>query len=331
MTEARTSGTATVTPVAVPPAAPSGKTRRARPARLLSRGSKATMWAGLLLGLVVYLLFGIGPMVGNIVLSFTDYTQLPWATTHLVGFANYVQMFTSQAPMFNQAIVATVVFTVGVTLGQNGLGLLFAHKLTGQGRAAAIGRLLVFIPIALGVTVVGLIWILIFDPEQGPATSFFGLFGVHSAFLGADYWAMAIVIFVQIWQNTGFSTLVFIGGLRAIDPSLYEAAEMDGIRGWQRLRRITFPLLAPSVTANVMLAVVGAFTTYNIIYVLTGGGSQYGTQTLGMLAFNSAFGTNAETNLGYGAAVTVALFVVTLVVAMPLLVYLRGRERRLLG
>ena len=106
-----------------------------------------------------------------------------------------------------------------------------------------------FLPIALGVTVVGLVWILIFDPQQGPMASLFGAFGLHPAFFGADYWAMPLVIFVQIWQNAGFSTLVFIGGLRAIDPALYEAAAMDGIGGWQRLRRITFPLLAPSVTA----------------------------------------------------------------------------------
>jgi raffinose/stachyose/melibiose transport system permease protein len=114
-------------------------------------------------------------------------------------------------------------------------------------------------PIALGVTIIGLIWILFFNPQQGQAASLFGAFGVHSAFFGADNWAMPLVIFVQIWQNAGFSTLVFIGGLRAINPSIYEAAEIDGITGWQRLRRITFPLLAPSVTVNVLLAVVGSF------------------------------------------------------------------------
>ena len=151
---------------------------------------------------------------------------------------------------------------------------------------------------------------------------------MHSAFFGADNWAMVLVIFVQIWQNAGFSTLVFIGGLRAIDPQIYEASGLDGAAAWTRLRRITFPLLAPAVTASVLLAVVGAFTTYNLIYVLTDG--QYGTQTLGMLAFNAAFGT-FQANLGYGAAVSVVLFVLTLIVALPLMAVLRLRERRLLG
>ena len=97
---------------------------------------------------------------------------------------------------------------------------------------------------------------------------------------------------------------------------------------WQRLRRITFPLLAPSVTAAVLLAVVGSFTTYNLIYVLTDG--QYGTQTLGMLSYNVAFGS-FNSNLGYGAAVSVLLFLITLVVALPMLFLLRRRERRLFG
>jgi ABC-type sugar transport system permease subunit len=301
---------------------------RRRPARLLSRNSRTAMWAGLLLGVGVYILFGIVPMIGNIIISFTDYTGLPFGTTHNVGFSNYTAMGSTQGPGFDQGIVATLVFVIAVTVGQNAVALLFAHKLIGGSRFAAIGRLLVFLPIALGVTVVGLVWILIFDPQQGPMASLFGAFGIHSAFFGADGWAMPLVIFVQIWQNAGFSTLVFIGGLRAIDPALYEAAAMDGIGGWQRLRRITFPLLAPSVTASVMLAVVGSFTTYNLIYVLTDG--KYGTQTLGMLSYNVAFGS-FEADLGYGAAVSVALFVMTLIVSLPLLVYLRRRERRLLS
>jgi ABC-type sugar transport system permease subunit len=286
------------------------------------------MWAGLLLGLAVYALFGLVPMVGNVIISFTDYTALPSAPVHNVGLANYSSMFSSNAPGFDQGVLATVVFVLGVTIGQNALALLLAHRLAGSGRAAAIGRMLVFLPIALGVTVVGLLWILIFNPQQGPAESFLGVFGVHSAFFGADNWAMVLVIFVQIWQNAGFSTLVFIGGLRAIDPQIYEAASVAGVSAWPRLRRITFPLLAPAVTANVLLAVVGAFTTYNLIYVLTDG--QYGTQTLGMLAFNAAFGT-FQANLGYGAAVSVVLFIMTLIVALPLMLLLRLRERRLLG
>ena len=305
-----------------------GAVRRAKPARLLSRGSRGTMWAGLLLGAAVYVLFGIVPMIANVIISFTDYTALPGAAVHNIGFTNYSSMGSSQGPGFDQGIIATLVFVVAVTVGQNAIALLLAHRLRGPGRFAAFGRVLVFMPIALGVTIVGLVWILIFNPQEGPMASLLRALGIHSAFFGADNWAMPLVIFVQIWQNAGFSTLVFIGGLRAIDPQIYEAASMDGIGAWQRLRRITFPLLAPSVTANVMFAVVGAFTTYNLIYVLTDG--QYGTQTLGMLSYNAAFGT-FQANLGFGAAVSVVLFLMTLIVSLPMLALFRRRERRLFG
>jgi len=130
---------------------------------------------------------------------------------------------------------------------------------------------------------------------------------------------------VQIWQNLGFTTLIFIGGLRSISAEVYEAASLDGVGRWTRLRRITLPLLAPAMTINILLAVIGSFTTYNLIYVLTDG--QNSTNTLGMLAFNNAFGLSA--NLGYGAAVSVALFVLTLIVALPLQRYLRRREWRI--
>lgn len=301
---------------------------RRRPARLLSRGSVLTMWAGLLIGLGVYLLFGIVPALVQVVISFTNYTGLPGAPVNNVGFSNYTAMFTTERPGFESAIWATVAFVLAVTIGQNLIALVLAHRLSGESRWAGIGRVLVFMPIALGVTIVGLIWILIFDPEGGPMNSLFSTFGIHSAFFGSNSWAMPLVILVQIWQNAGFSTLVFIGGLRAIDTQIFEAAAMDGIGAWRRLRRITWPLLAPAVTVNVLLALVGSFTLYNTIYVLTQG--QYGTQTLGMLAFNTAFNSE-EANIGLGAAVTVTLFVLTLFVAIPAMLLLRWRERRLMG
>jgi raffinose/stachyose/melibiose transport system permease protein len=231
------------------------------------------MWAGLLLGLAVYVLFGVAPAAGNLLVSLTNYSGLIGSSTSFTWLANY--------------------------------------------RA----------PIVLGVTIVGLIWILLFNPSEGPAASVFGAFGIHSSFFGSDGAAMPLVIGVQIWQNLGFSTLVFIGGLRSINPEIYEAANLDGVRPWRRLRRITFPLLAPAVTVNILLALVGSFTTYNLIYVLTDG--LYGTDTLGMLAFNAAFGPSA--NLGYGAAVSIVLFAMTLIVALPAMAWLRWRERRLLA
>ncbi len=283
------------------------------------------MWSGILLGLAVYTLFGLVPAVANTVVSFTDYALYPGAPVNFTGWSNYTSMLTSERPGFIQALVATVVFVTAVTIAQNVIALAAAHRLVGDTRWNGLLRVLVFLPIVLGVTIVGLVWILIFEPGQGPAASLWGLFGTKSSFFGSDMLAMPLVIGVQVWQNIGFSALVFLGGLKAISPEIYQAAEIDGVSRWRRLSRITFPLLAPAVTVNLLLAVVGSFTTYNLIYVLTAG--QHGTMTLGMLSFTAAF---TDSDLGYGAALGTVLFVMTLIVALPLMMLLRRREVRLL-
>ena len=284
------------------------------------------MWSGILLSLGVYALFGLVPAVANMVVSFTNYALYPGAPVNFTGWSNYTAMFTSERPGFMQALVATVVFVTAVTVAQNVIALAVAHRLVLDTRWNGLLRVLVFLPIVLGVTIVGLVWILIFEPGQGPAASLWGLFGAQSSFFGSDTLAMPLVIFVQVWQNVGFSALVFIGGLNAIDPEIYQAAEIDGVTRWRRLSKVTLPLLAPAVTVSVMLAVVGSFTTYNLIYVLTAG--QHGTMTLGMLSFTAAF---TDSNLGYGAALGTVLFVMTAIVALPLMMYLRHREARLLS
>jgi raffinose/stachyose/melibiose transport system permease protein len=285
------------------------------------------MWGGVAVGLAFYLLFGIVPTLANLIVSFTNYSGLPGTPTSFVGFSNYNLLFTSQAPGFVSSIEATVIFVLGVTLAQNAIGMALAHRLQRDTKTASMLRVLAFFPIVLGVTVVGIVWLLLFDPVSSPAASVFGAFGVHSAFFGSSNLAMPLVITVQVWQNLGFTMAVYIGGLKTIPQSVYEAAALDGVSAWQRFRSITWPMMAPAVSVNVLFAVVGSLTTYNLIYILTDGA--FGTNTLGMFAFNSAFGSSAD--LGLGAAVTMALFVVAIAVAIPLAALLRLRERRLLA
>jgi raffinose/stachyose/melibiose transport system permease protein len=205
------------------------------------------------------------------------------------------------------------------------VALLLAHRLQGTGRLAALLRVLAFFPIVLGVTVVGIVWLLLFDPSSSPAQAGFSAIGVQSAFFGSSRVAMPLVIIVQVWQNLGFTMIVFIGALKTIPRSVYEAGAIDGITPWRRFRLITWPLMAPAVTVNVLLAVIGSLTTYNLIFILTDG--QFGTNTLGIFAFNSAFASTAD--LGLGAAVTIVLLFAAVVVALPLLAVLRYREARL--
>jgi len=285
------------------------------------------MWGGLSVGMVFYLLFGIAPALGNVLVSFTNYSGLPGSPTSFAGLSNYTALLTTEGPGFVSSIIDTLFFVVGVTVVQNVVAMLLAHRLQGEGKAATLLRVLAFFPIVLGVTVVGIVWLLLFDPESSPAQALFGAFGIQSAFFGSNTVAMPLVIIVQVWQNLGFTMVVFIGSLKMIPRSIYEAAGLDGVTPWKRFSSITWPMMAPAVTVNVLFAVIGSLTTYNLIYILTDG--DFGTNTLGMLAFNSGFGGTPD--LGLGAAVTVALLVVAICVAVPLALLLRYRERRLLA
>jgi multiple sugar transport system permease protein len=299
--------------------------QRSSPARLLSVPSRISMWAGITVGLLFFLVFGVAPVAGNILVSFTNYSGLAGSPTSLVGWSNYTQLLTTQRPGFISSLTATAIFVGGVTVVQNALGLALAHRLQHEGRVNAVLRMLAFTPVVLGVTIVGLTWLVLFSPSDSPASSFFALFGVHSAFFGSTTVALPLLIVVLTWEALGFTMVVFIGGLKTIPRDLYEAADVDGVTAWRRFRSITWPLMAPTVTVNVLFAVIGTLTTYNIIYVLTDG--EFNTDTLGMLAFNSAFGASAD--LGFGAAVTTVLLVITVLVAVPLAALLRYRERRL--
>lgn len=294
-------------------------------ARLLSLPSRAMMWGGVALGLAFYLAFGIVPAVANLVVSLTDYSGFSGSATSFKGLSNYTALFTTQGPGFVSSLLDTLYFVVGVTLVQNAVAMLLAHRLQADTKVATLLRVLIFFPIVLGVTVVGIVWLLLFDPLSSPAQAAFGAIGVNSAFFGSSTVAMPLVIIVQVWQNLGFSMIVFMGALKTIPRSVYEAAALDGITPWRRFRLITWPLMAPAVTVNVLLAVIGSLTTYNLIYILTDG--QFGTNTLGIFAFNSAFASTAD--LGLGAAVTTMLLAAAVIVALPLLALLRYREARL--
>src|SRR5581483_12145053 len=149
---------------------------------MLSRGSRAAMWTGLGLGLAVYIVFGIVPTVANILISFTDYTGLPGSPTSFTELQNYTTLLVSQRPGFISSLLDTLYFVVGVTVVQNAVAMLLAHRLQGRARTAAFLRILAVVPIVLRVTVVGIVWLLLFGPSSSPAASIFGSIGVQSAF-----------------------------------------------------------------------------------------------------------------------------------------------------
>lgn len=285
------------------------------------------------IGMAFVLALAIFPAVAVLGISFTDIRGLPYIPVHWVGLENYATFFSAAKIGYNvQALKNTLVFAGAVTILQNVVALLVAVLFSGRIRGRTFYRAVVFMPTVLGVTVIGLIWSLIFNPSAGPAASIWSWFGANSAFFGDPKLAMPLVILVQVWAGLGLAVVIFIAGIQAIPGELYEAAGIDGAGPWQRLRRITIPLLAPSVTANVLLCLVSSLQSYQLIYVLTGP-NRSSTQVLSLAVFTQSFGggtTGAiSQSQGYAAAISMVQFAVVGVITLAVLTYLRKREAKL--
>jgi raffinose/stachyose/melibiose transport system permease protein len=191
-------------------------------------------------------------------------------------------------------------------------------------------------PVILGVTIIGLMWTLFLYPLGGPAEKLLNILGTRSDFFGGPpSEAFLWIVWVQIWANMGTTMIIFLGGLQTIQNELHEAARIDGAGAWTSFRRITFPLLAPSLNTNLLLNIIGSLQAWQLMLVIKG--PTNGLNVLGIWVYALAFGrqsnnpTQAAMRQGYGAAASVLLFVLVLLVGLTAQYLIRRRERRLLG
>ena len=290
-------------------------------------------WALLFPGLFLYFLIGIGPSMATAIYSFTNATGIRGIPIDWIGLDNYDEfLLQGNASRDNlDALKRTLIFMVLVTGVQFFLGLLMAILVNQKLRGRLIFRTLFFVPVILGVAVQGLMWKLFLLPGGGPMSEIFGWFGQESEFLGgpqAFYW----VIVVQIWANAGFTMVIFLAGMQAIQTDLYEAAAVDGAGGWQLFKNITWPQLTPAINTNFLLNIVGSLQAWMLFLVLVG--YRNGTQVLGYLVYAEGFGQtegSSSFRQGYAAAASIVLFVLVLVIGMFANGFVSRRERKYLG
>jgi multiple sugar transport system permease protein len=294
-----------------------------------ARGRERLLQLGFLLPAVVYLLLFFGyPVVQNVLMAFQEYTtatfytgEAPW-----VGFANYGAVLTSA--VFDQALLNTVLFTVGSIAGQFVIGLAIAVFFQRRFPLSGVLRSLLLLPWLIPLIVSGAVWRWILDQDNGALNRFLG--GLHlvqdnPGWLTSTSLALIAVIGVNIWVGIPFNTTILYGGLQDIPEELYEAAALDGATGWRAFRHVTWPLLRPVVNVVLVLGVVYTIKVLDIILGLTGGGPANATQTIATQSYHLSF---QEFEFGQGAALGNILIVISLVFA---LLYLRANRRAGLG
>ncbi|MCC0030353.1 MAG: sugar ABC transporter permease [Brucellaceae bacterium] len=277
-------------------------------------------------------LFVVVPLFINFAYSFTGGTDIYLSQRVPVGTEQYGFLFDCQSYLepttcredrFWKAIFNTAAFIFFQVTFLVLFSLVTALILNRKIRARGFFRAVFFFPVLLSPVVVALIWkwILLRDGILNAALVSMGLDKI--LFFVSPNWAMFWAIFVSIWAHMGFYTLILLAGLQAIQPDLYEAAEMDGTSRERIFWRITLPLLWPNMLVVIVLALIRGVQIFDEVFVLTGGGPGTATQFIVQYIYNTGF-TNQIKNFGLAAAASVVLGVVLFALTLTQLAISRG-------
>jgi len=231
--------------------------------------------------------------------------------TQFIGWRNYELLFANNA--FRIALTNNVLIILVSLAVQLPLAMAMALLLSERIPATAVFRLIFFLPYILAEVAAGLIWRFVYDGDYGLFAKLAELLGLPAPYVLADPdTAMYAILAVIVWKYFGFHMMLYIAGLQQIDPNLYEAARIDGASGWQVFRRITLPLLGPTVRLSVFFSILGSFQLFDLIMPLTKGGPSDSTQT--MVTYLYTYGM-ARMRIGFGSAIGVVLFCICVVFA----------------
>ncbi|MBT2292886.1 sugar ABC transporter permease [Paenibacillus albidus] len=278
----------------------------------------------LMLPMALYIVFYFGPSVMTVIYSFTDITNVPGSKMNFVGLDNYYDVFfAGNSGERVDSIIRTLYFMFIVTVVQNGVALLVAVIINQRLKGDYFYRAVFFLPVVLGVAVVALVWGMMFDPLSGPVNQLYDvMFGYKDMFFGSFTHAFGYIIFVQIWMYMGYSMLIFLAGLQSVPKDLYEAGYIDGTSKWQSFKHITFPLIAPSFTVNMLLSIIGAMSTFDIILATTDG--RFNTRTMAYDVYKETF--RGSLQMGLPSALSVVQFLMILVFVVVAVKQMRKRE-----
>ncbi len=275
--------------------------------------------------LAVYLVIVAYPLVQGIALSLTD--SKVGNAGHFIGAANYAKLASDGDVL--RALAITVAYAAVVVVFQNGIGLLLARALYNRPRVRRVGNTLILIPTLMSAVMAAFIWNSLLSPD-GSINSLLRAIGLDSltrVWLGDPDTALWAIALVNIWMFAGYSASIFLAGYMNLPADLLDAARVDGASGWQRFTAVEWPLLAPALTVNITLSLIGSLKVFELPLVMTNGGPAGSTTTLTMLIFFKIFG--GQGSFAYGATIATLLLVVVVVLASTTQALLRRREDRI--
>jgi ABC-type sugar transport system permease subunit len=275
----------------------------------------------LLPAFLLYASFEVYPFFQSIYLSLTSWDGAT-ADKPFVGLANYATIL--HDPVVWTSLEHNLIWVVVGTIAPLVVGLLLAMLLWTRPRGFLLFRTVFFMPQVLPAIIIGIIWQWIYNPYFGPLTPILdrlGLGALNLDWLGDPSVALYAVLVAAIWAQIGFVFVVVFAGLQNVNVELLEAAMIDGANAWHRFWYVTLPELSNVLTTVTALMLIGGFSVFDLVFIMTGGGPNNSTQLIATYAYQQAFQQN---QVGYAAALSLVLTGISLVASV---VFIRLRER----
>jgi ABC-type sugar transport system permease subunit len=299
-------------------------TGRRRRYTLLTRQDKLMIALMVGVPLALDLLLIWGPTLASIGFSFTNWDGIgAIAGKNFVGFKNYQFMFTGYT-LFWPAFFHNLIWLAWLTFIATPLGMFFAVLLDREMRGTRIYQSVFFLPVVLSLVVVGFIWELQFAPTEGFINNAFGLVksGKLIDWLGSPRINLFAILIATSWRHVGYIMILYLAGLKSVDPSLREAARVDGASEVQTFFNVVFPVMAPINVIIVVVTAIEALRAFDIAFIINQG--KNGLELLSILIYNNSL---SEASLvGFGSAIAVILLVISI---GPIILFLSRTMRTL--
>ncbi|WP_460459703.1 carbohydrate ABC transporter permease [Angustibacter peucedani] len=294
------------------PAAPTQASSPGRARRTRRLNTRDRIWLVVMAGVPAAIVIGLVwlPAFATVALSFTNWDGFgPISSAKGVGFKNYVDVTTNYPP-FVPALEHNIIWLVVTFAVPTVLGVFMAVLLDRDLRGSRLYQSAFFLPVVLSLALVGFIWQLIYSRDQGLLNAVLGLKGNDAIDWYGDssvnLWA---VIAAASWKHTGYIMLLYLAGLKGVDPSLREAASMDGASPTQTFFKVVFPVMKPINIIVVVVTVIESLRAFDLVYVINKG--RNGLELIGALVFNNIVGEGQR--IGFGSAMATIMLLISLV------------------
>jgi multiple sugar transport system permease protein len=274
-----------------------------------------------------FLLWTLGPMLASFVLAFSEWDLV--SPPRWVGLRNIQDM--AQDALVLQSLKVTTLYAISSVPLQIVLGMALALLLNTSIRGLRWYRTAFYLPSVLSGVAVALLWRWLFSPEFGLINILLSYVGVRGpSWLGDERWALPSLVLMSLW-GVGAGTIIYLAGLQGIPTDLYEAAEVDGARGWGRFRHITLPLMTPVLFFQLIVGLIGALQVFTQAFITTNGGPNNATLFVLLYLYRNAF---QYFRMGYASALAWVLFIYILVLTLVMFrwsaawVYYEGELRK---